>query len=100
MSNERVFIHCQLVTIVSVPAFKNRKRGKRLIINAYFTAVFTCVRAQVLERGEGLKVVSRGKMRRRMASREAEAMRLGIKGALIYHYLDLHQEFLVPKTNG
>lgn len=63
MSKVRVFIHCQLVTIVSAPSSRKIKRGRRLTKNAVFTAVFTCVRAQVSWWGVGLRVVRRGRIR-------------------------------------
>ena len=68
----RVFIHCQLVTIVSAPSSKKIKRGSRLTKNAVFTAVLTCVRAQPSGRGEGLRVVISGKMRSARVSRRLE----------------------------
>jgi len=41
MSKVSVFIQVQLVTIVSVPSFRNTNSGAKLTKNASFTAVFT-----------------------------------------------------------
>lgn len=41
MSKVVVFIHCQLVTIVSVPWSRKTKRGSRLTRKAILIAVFT-----------------------------------------------------------
>lgn len=60
MSKVRVFIQDQLVIMVSTPSFINRKRGSRLMKNASFTAVSTCVRPQAPAWGRGCRVVSTG----------------------------------------
>lgn len=48
MSKDKVFIHCQAVTIVSAPVLRKIKRGRRLTKNAALTAVLTCVTAHSL----------------------------------------------------
>ena len=60
MSKVSVFIQVQLVIIVSVPSFRNRKRGRRLTKKASLTAVLTWVKAQSDSRGRGDRVVRIG----------------------------------------
>lgn len=60
MSNASVFIQVQVVIIVSAPSSINRISGRRLVINASFTAVLTWVRAQWGPLGWGVIVVSTG----------------------------------------
>lgn len=60
MSKVMVFIQVQLVTIVSRPSLRNRKRGRRLTKKASLTAVLTWERAQWGSWGRGERVVSRG----------------------------------------
>lgn len=55
-----MFIQLQVVVIVSAPSFRKMNRGRRLTINANFTAVLTWVRAHSSFRGLGVKVESTG----------------------------------------
>lgn len=55
-----MFIQFKLVTMDSVPSFRCRNRGRRLMRKAYFTAVFTCVSAQFGFSGFGSRVVRTG----------------------------------------
>lgn len=64
MSKVRVFIHCQVVIIVSVPSFIKINSASRLIKKAVLTAVFTCVSAQSRLRGLKERVKTRGMARR------------------------------------
>ena len=69
MSKDRVFIQVQLVTMVSVPSFKNINRGAKLMKNASLTAVFTWEVAHPEGVGWGLRVVRIGRARRVRTSR-------------------------------
>lgn len=60
ISNVWVFIHDQLVIMVSAPSDMKMDRGRRLIKNASFTAVFTWRRAQFGGLGWGERVERRG----------------------------------------
>lgn len=55
-----MFVQFQLVITVSAPSARNSERGRRLVMNANFTAVFTCARAQVPFLGSGERVVRTG----------------------------------------
>ena len=46
MSNISVFIQLQVVVTTSAPSLRKRDRGRRLMKNASFTAVFTLVKDQ------------------------------------------------------
>ena len=62
-----VFIHSQVVMMVSAPWSRKRKSGRRLTKNADFTAALTWVSAHSWGRGWGVRVVKTGKVRiRRM----------------------------------
>ena len=58
-----------MVTIVSVPSFKNINRGAKLTKNASLTAVFTWEVAHPEGTGRGLRVVRIGRARRVSTSR-------------------------------
>ncbi len=60
ISKVRVFIQVQLVTIVSAPSLRNKKRGRRLTKKASLTAVLTWERDQSGPWGLGLRVVRTG----------------------------------------
>ncbi len=60
MSNVFVFIHAQLVIMVSAPSEKNRNSGRRLTKNASLTDVFTWESAQLSFFGVGESVVIMG----------------------------------------
>lgn len=60
MSNVRLFIQVQLVTIISVPSLRNSDRGRRLVKKASLTAVLTCESAQWGFRGFGVREVRTG----------------------------------------
>lgn len=62
MSNVWMLIQLQLIIMASVPSFRNRKSGRRLVRKASFTAVLTCFSAQLGERGLGESVERRGKI--------------------------------------
>lgn len=64
MSKVDVLIQFHEVITVSAPWLRNKKRGRRLTKKASFTAVFTCVRAQLSFWGRGLRVVRTGKISR------------------------------------
>lgn len=55
-----MFIQVQLVTIVSAPSLRNRKRGRRLTKKVSLTAVLTWDRDQSGPWGLGLSVVKIG----------------------------------------
>lgn len=72
--------------------------GKRLTKKANITEDKTCVLAQVRILGTGVSVVTIGSARSTMIrarAPEKDTDRIGM-----YYYLDLHQDSLVPKTNG
>lgn len=93
-----MLVQFQLVTMVSAPSLRSRNRGSRLIKKAIFTAVFTFRSAQVSFWGLGSNVVKTGYRRRRSTRIKLDDIVSGVES--ISYYLDLHQEFLVPKTNG
>ena len=74
MSKVRVFIQVQLVTMVSVPSFKNTNNGTKLTKNASFTAVFTWEVAQWGGTGLGLRVVRTGRARRVSTKRREDVV--------------------------
>lgn len=98
MSKVRVFIQFQLVIIVSAPSLKKISRGRRLTKNESFTAALTSERAQFVGRGMGEKVEKTGSAKRRKIV--AKLVVISTEGVCISFYLDLHQEFMVPKTIG
>lgn len=60
ISKVTVFVHCQLVEMVSNPWSKNRNNGRRLTKNDICTAFLTWVQVQPSFKGEGLIDVTTG----------------------------------------
>ena len=63
MSKVKTFIHCQVVTIASVPSFKKMNSPTRLRKKALLTEVLTWASAQFWLSGEGRRVSARGAVR-------------------------------------
>lgn len=74
MSKVLVFIHAQLVMIVSAPSLRNRNKGRRLTKKANFTAALTCRRDQVGFLGFGVRVVKTGSKRMVKISRRLDVI--------------------------
>lgn len=81
MSKVLVFIHCQVVTIVSAPSLRKMKSGSKLVKKAVFTAVFTWLRAQVWGVEFGENVVAKGKMSSAKMNRRLE-LRISVVGCI------------------
>ena len=58
--------------MVCVPSSRKISRGRRLVKNAIFTAVFTCVWAHEFCLGVGESVSRRGEIRRAMVKKRLE----------------------------
>lgn len=78
ISNVRVLVQVQAVTIVSAPWSRKRKRGKRLVKNASLTAVLTFSTAQSGVCGVGERVVKTGYRRMRKTIKRHEDKRTGV----------------------
>lgn len=81
--------------IPSVFRFKKIMSGRRLMKNAELTAILA-ISASLEFCWLGVSVVSSGYIRIKKIRRRDEC----IINVIFSFHLDLHQEFLVPKTNG
>ena len=78
MSKVCVFIHDQVVTMVSAPSLRNRNRGSKLTKNAIFTEVLTWERAQVEASGVGVIEVITGYASSRKMTMRLEVIISGV----------------------
>lgn len=82
MSNVWVFVHDQLVMIISVPSDRKINRGRRLIKNASLIAVFTCSRAHLGAFGLGERVDRRGYSRSAKIMSKLEVIVISVGGCI------------------
>ena len=94
-----MFIQCQEVVTDSAPSLRNKKSGRRLTKKAKATAVFTEEVAQSCLRWVGVRACATGAAKMKIIRSRLEVIMIGVD-SMISCYLDLHQELLVPKTNG
>ena len=94
MSKFVIFIQFHVVIIFSVPWSRKIISGIRLMKNAVLTAVLAYLVVQSWLRGFGFSVTMRGQTRITKVKIRVVVM------IIMSCYLELHQEFLVPKTNG